>query len=189
MIQSDLSLYTHEQLSAYTHYQLSQLSMLPFITDRTVADVERWCTLRDKGWAGMTEAERREWLGEVSSTPAAWRGMYTHNDLNRVESAVKSILFLLESAGYKLPVLTVKTDWTYTDTVRDTDMERYFGNIDTIRNALAVFPTTPKAPTVREKLNYERANDIEKILLDVHILVTNMTSSWQYAGEIFSGEV
>jgi hypothetical protein len=137
----------------------------------------------------MTEAERQEWLGETSTTPAAWKGMYTHNDFNRVESAVESIIFQLISVGYNIPKLTTKTDWTYTDTVRDTDMERYYGNIAEIRNLVPVFPTTPKVPTVRDNLNYEKANDIEKILSDVHDLVTNMANSWQYAGDIFSGEV
>ena len=188
MIHSELSSYTHEQLSAFTHFELATV-MCQMIVNRTAQDVERWRLLRDKGWSGMTEAERREWLGESTPTPAAWKGMYTHNDLNRVESTVETILFCLKHAGYKPPNLTIKTDWTYTDTIRDVDMDRYFGNIETIRNLLKVFPTTPKSPTLTDKFNYEKANDIEKILLDVHSLVTNMTSSWRYAGEIYSGEV
>ena len=188
MIQSELNSYTHEQLSAFTHFELATC-LCQMIVDRTAQDVERWRLLRNKDWSRMAESERREWLGETSTKPAAWRGMYTHNDLNRVENTVGTILFLLEATGYKPPKLTTKTNWTYTDKVSNTDMERYYGNIAVIRNILPVFPTTPKAPTIRDKLDYEKANDIEKILVDVHSLATNMTNAWQYAGEIFAGEV
>lgn len=159
------------------------------ITDRTTRDVERWKMLRDKGWGAMTTEERREWLGEISPTPAASKGMYTHNDLNRVESAVKAILERFEEAGYKTPNLVVKTDWTYQDTVWRTDMERYYSNIATLRDFLVVYPTTPRAPTVNKKLDFKIANDIEKILTDVYEIATNLPKAWYYAGDVFSGEV
>ena len=91
MLQSDLSLYTHEQLSQYTHQMLSNLSSLgeEYVTDRTSADVERWRALRNKGWANMTDDERQEWMGVIVPTPAASKGMYTYRDLNRVETAVE----------------------------------------------------------------------------------------------------
>ena len=72
------------------------------ITDRTKADVERWKTLRDKGWNGMTEAERNEWLGVIVPKPSASKGMYTHRDMNRVESAVKQISERMRELGYLL---------------------------------------------------------------------------------------
>ena len=92
-----------------------------FITNRTYEDVKRWKTLRDKGWLRMTEEERKEWLGEIETTPAATRGMYTHIDMNRVEKAVEAISLLFRESGYGTQ-LNVKTDWTYQDTVTKNDM-------------------------------------------------------------------
>lgn len=163
--------------------------MLNLITDRTVFDVERWRTLRDKGWVSMTPEERSEWLGEILPTPAASKGMYTHHDLNRVESAVKVILGRFKEAGYKTPNLVIKTDWTYQDAFWATDMERYYSNIKVLRDFPVVYPTTPLAPKTNKKLDFRIANDIEKILVDVYEIATNLPKSWYYAGEVFSGEV
>ena len=159
------------------------------ITDRTLLDVERWKELRNKGWNGMTEQERQEWMGEITSTPSAVKGMYTHNDFNRVESAVKALSERLTELGYKHSPLVVKTDWSYDDEVWKQDMERYLSNIATIRKTIHVFPNTPTTPTVNNNLDYMSANDIEKILIDVDTIATNIVKTQKYVGEIISGEV
>lgn len=163
--------------------------MVTLIYDRTAADVERWRVLRDKGWSGMSEKERQEWLGEIVPTPAASKGMYTHNDLNRVERAVGAILELIRSAGYKPPELNIKTDWTYQDALWRGDIDRYYSNVETLRSFLAVFPSTPNVPSADTPLDYRLANDIEKILADVNSIFANMVQSRYYTGEIYSGEV
>ena len=40
-----------------------------------------------------------------------------------------------------------------------------------------------------EGLTHTEANDIEKILLDVDELITNMTAAYYYSGELYGGEV
>lgn len=45
--------------------------MLGLITDRTERNVYRRDELSAKGWAGMTVAERAEWLGDPLATPGA----------------------------------------------------------------------------------------------------------------------
>lgn len=162
---------------------------MDLITDRTSRDVARWEMLRNKGWNCMTEMERREWLGEILPTPAASKGMYTHNDLNRVEGVVKTLIVRLKAMGYKVPDLVVKTDWTHRDTVWSDDMARYYSNIETLRNVLTVYPSTPEAPKVDKKLDFNTANDIEQILLDICSLLAKQSKSWYYVGEIFTGEV
>lgn len=159
-----------------------------FITNRTNDDVKRWKSLRDKGWHRMTEEERREWIGEIETTPAATKGMYTHNDLNRVEKAVEAISLRFKDSGYEIQ-LNTKTDWTYQDTVTKADMTRYLHNISALREFLIVFSDTPKAPSIDARLNYELANDIEKILKDVYNVADGLVRSRYYTGEIFSGEV
>lgn len=162
---------------------------MDLITNRTPQDVERWKKLRDKGWGNMSDIERREWLGEIETTPSATRGMYTHNDLNRVEKAVESISRRLLELGYISSPLVVKTDWTYKDDVWRGDMERYLGNISKLRASIKVHPTTPVAPNIGNKMNYTMANTIEKILTDINGLVESIDKNSMYVGEIMSGEV
>ena len=159
------------------------------ITDRTPNDVERWKLLRDKGWAGMTDNERREWLGEISTTPSAAKGMYTHNDLNRVEKAVEELYKRLVDLSNRDLSLVVKTDWTYKDAIWRDDVVRYFGNIEKLLERVIPYPTTPTAPKITTKMDYAVANDIEKILVDIDDITMRRIDARCYAGEIFLGEV
>ena len=162
---------------------------MDLITNRTASDVERWRNLRDKGWANMSASERQEWLGETIPTPAASKGMYTHNDLNRVENAVKSVVVLLKKLNMDVPNMTIKTDWTYKDRLKDSDIERYFSNISILRGLFEAYTDIPKAPTVNDKLDFNIANNIEKILIDVAGIAIKIINSRYYSGEIFLGEV
>lgn len=158
------------------------------ITNRTSQDVERWRVLRNKGWGSMTPSERQEWLGEVVPTPSASRGMYTHNDLNRVESAVAEIVGRMRERGCDVSDIVVKTNWTYRDPFTEEDATRYLGNISKLRSFFPMYPTTPLVPSVIEKINFRSANDIEKILVDVSEIFTNLSNSHYYSGELFAGE-
>lgn len=159
------------------------------ITNRTPQDVERWKFLRNKGWANMTDDERREWLGEISPTPTATKGMYTYRDMNRVESAVVVLVKRLKALGYISLDLDTKTDWSNEMEVTKDEMVRYFGNVKTLKNSVVTYSSTPTPPNVGVKLDYSRANDIEKILADIDDITTKIPQSWCYTGEIFSGEV
>ena len=189
MLNGQLNSFTNEQLNSFTNRQLQLLDYLGYIFDRTNRDVERWRELRDKGWDGMTEDERQEWLFETMPTPTAAKGMYTHNDLNRVETTIENVAVQLRKLGYVVPEMTMKFDWTYEDTITKDDIDRYFSNIETLRSVRGVFPSTPKTPSTRENFNYSKANDIEKILYDIARIVENQEKSWYYTGEIISGEV
>ena len=155
---------------------------MKFITNRTALDVERWKILHDKGWADMTAAERTEWLGEM-------KGRYNYTDMNRVENTVEVLSARLRELGYKHPTLVVKTDWSRLSCPTKADMQRYFENVDELRKTSPIYKTTPVAPTVSQKLNYARANNLEKILSDIDEITTNIPKAWYYAGDIFSGEV
>lgn len=191
MLNSQLGLYTNEQLSVYTNRQLAELLSLDskYITDRTVEDVERWRTLRDKGWWGMTVSERREWLGEIIPTPAASKGMYTHRDLNRVETAVGNITTRLRNRGYDVSNIVTKSNWTHADTFTVDEVTRYLGNISKLRSLFPMYPDTPLVPSADMKLNYKLANDIERILMDVETISESLISSQYCSGDLFVGEV
>ena len=152
------------------------------ITNRTQLDVDRWRVLHDRGWVNMSESERREWLGEM-------KGRYGHTDMNRVEEAVATLSRRLTELEYNHSELTVKTDWKREDMPTVEDFKRYFGNVDVLRRASTIYPSTPTTPTVAQNLNYSRANDLEQILLDIDEIITILPNTWYYAGEIFTGEV
>lgn len=152
------------------------------ITDRTEHDVARWRELHDKGWSAMTADERIEWMGEM-------KGRYSFADMNRVESAVAALSARFVKEGYLTSPLSVKTDWNHRSIPTRADMARYLGNIALLRGLLPGYPTTPDAPTIDQRMNYKRANDIEKILLDLDDILTKIPNSRFYAGEIYSGEV
>lgn len=158
--------------------------MHSLITDRTLADVVRWRSLRDTGYSNMTEAERAEWdAGNM-------KGAYNASDLNRVGAALNYLRDRLAEASYLPPsVFTAKTDWTAADIPRAADLTAYLGYVSTIREAMAQFATTPQTPADTGGLDYQEANNIEKILLDVDRLITNMLAARYLCGELYSGEV
>ena len=158
------------------------MSMEHLITDRTQTDVERWTALRAKGWNRMSAAEQAEWLAEM-------KGRYDHRDFNRVEQAVSIVSDRLRELGYAHPYLTVKTDWTRADIPAREDWERYFGNVAMLRKAITVLHSTPGMPSMNDRLNFERANALEQILVDIDDVTTKISESWHCAGDIYLGEV
>ena len=151
------------------------------VTDRTEADASRYSELRDKGWAAMTTAERAEWV-------AGMKGAYNASDLNRVASAMSYLSQRFASAGYSVPVSS-PTDWANGDIPRKDDLDTYLDDLRRIRAALAVMDTTPSAPGSMDYLTWAKANDIEKILVDVDDALGRLLLSTFYSGEIYSGEV
>ena len=139
------------------------------VTDRTEADASRCIELRDKGWAAMTAAERAEWV-------AGMKGAYNASDLNRVASAMSYLSQRFASAGYSVPVSS-PTDWANGDIPRKDDLDTYLDDLRRIRAALAVMDTTPAAPESMDYLTWAKANDIEKILVDVDDLLTKIAGT------------
>lgn len=155
--------------------------LLYLITDRTQADVAYAARLSQKGWGGMTDAEKADWESSL-------KGAYNASDLNRVGNAVSYVAGRLTEAGY-LVLVSPKIDWTESDIPRESDMQTYLADVETLRNALTVLPGTPEVPSDMKELTYEEANDIERILLAVDALITNMINSYFYSNEINCGEV
>lgn len=144
-----------------TNYALTlYYGLLSLITDRTRADV-----------ANQTD-----------------KGFYNASDLNRVGAAVEYIAGRFAALGYACPV-TVKKDWLTSDAPTASQLETYRQNIVTLRGRIAVMASTPEAPASMAGLNYVKANDIEQILLDLDALITNITKSWYFSGELYAGEV
>lgn len=178
-------IYTTADGMAYTAADGTLLVLSPpmaLITDRTAADVARWLALRNKGYANMTEEEKAEWdAGDM-------KGAYNpQTDMNRVGEALNYIRDGLVAAHYHCALIS-KTDWTAEDIPTAADLLAYLENVACIRETLAQLPTTPPVPEYSGGLNYQEANDIEQILLDVDLLLNNMLAARVYCGEIYSGE-
>lgn len=183
--------------------------MLNLVTNRTAFDVSRLKQLNEKGAENWTEDELNEWFGistellycldgvvtcldgeiEIfgSGDPVV-KGAYNSTDLNRVGAAVEYVRNRLAQYDYKCSV-NPKQSWTYTDIPTQQELDEYLEDIRTIRSALATKPTTPQAPADMEQFNYIEANNIEQILLDVDALITNMTMSFVFCGQPFSGQI
>ena len=113
---------------------------------------------------------------------------YNTTDLNRVGAAVEYVAGRFQALGYDCPV-RVKKDWSESDTPTVSQMEVYRQNIVTLRRQIAVMQSTPKTPETMRFLDYVKANDIERILLDLDTLLDKLTKSWYFSGELYAGEV
>ena len=151
------------------------------ITDRTEFDVAYAKELSSKGLGGMSDAEKAEWLSGL-------KGSYTASDLNRVGLAVDYLTSRLRSYGI-LAETAPKTDWATGDAPTISQMRKYLSDVEALRSAIAVLPTTPAVPPDMDGLTYAEANDIEQILKDIDRLITNMTFAWMYSGDLYAGEV
>ena len=116
------------------------------------------------------------------------KGTYNASDLNRVAAAMNYVAGRLESAGYG-PHISPKTGWKDDDWVDPSAQAVYLGYLTELRSQFAMMQTTPPVPNDMEKLTYQEANDIEKILEDIDRLLNNAAQAWFYSGDLFSGEV
>lgn len=156
--------------------------LLNLVTDRTSADVQKVARYIAKGWAGMSEDERAEWL-------AGMKGAYNYIDLNRVGAAVEYITTRLNAAGYSVKTAP-KQGWTLGAIPTSAEMSGYLGDVRALRDAVfdALPGTTPELPSSMERLDWRGANAIEQVLLDVNAVIDRINARSVYAGEFFAGE-
>ena len=116
------------------------------------------------------------------------KGTYKASDLNRVGAAVAYVAGRLLECGTSVDV-SPKQDWSESDTPTASQLERYRSDVAALRDALAAMPTMPQAPNTMENLTWSKANDLEKILQDTDVLISNLKAAWFFSGDLFSGEV
>lgn len=153
------------------------------ITDRTAADTAALEALFAKAKAGSLTEEEKAILADPAN-----KGAYNYTDLNRVGAAVEYVAGRFQALGYNFFV-SVKKGWSESDTPTASQMEVYRQNIATLRRQIAVMQSTPKTPETMRFLDYIKANDIERILLDLDTLLDKLTKSWYFSGELYAGEV
>ena len=124
------------------------------------------------------------------------KGSYNASDLNRVGAAMNYVADRLREVGYD-PHINPKTDWKDGDWVTPAAQAVYLGDLAELRKQFTMLQSTPRVPprmlatTINsgDGLTYGWANDIEQILMDIDVLLTNIAAGWLYSGEIYSGEV
>ena len=153
------------------------------ITDRSLGDVDAVKVLAEAIKAGTaTEEQVRQYL-DVNH-----KGAYTYRDMNRVEDAVYYVATRLKEYGY-LRTLPPIRQWAVEDKPNLEDFERYFGNVATIRQAIAVWESTPEAPDSVVGFDVNTANALERILVDVDQILNYMKDAWFFSGDLYSSEV
>ena len=154
---------------------------MKLITDRTMADVDYAKGLHAKGLSRMTADELAEWAGGL-------KGWYDYRDLNRVGEAIIYVRDRLKAVGEVIDVET-RIDWTFNDLPTYGAIAEYLSNIQMLRSVLTVPVNTPETPVSGVLLNYEEANDIERILEIIDSLIDKIKHGYIYSGEIYAGEV
>lgn len=112
------------------------------IFDRVVADVQE---LKDKAYIAYT-------------------------DLNRIESAIKWVSYVLNRYGYQ-NVTQNKLNWKPEDRRTDSEMERLRANLVAIRTAYYTPPSTPQTPEKITFTSIYQANFVERIIYDLGVLI------------------
>ena len=152
--------------------------MMVLITDRTQADVEYAKNLHEKGLSRMTAEELEEWSNGL-------KGWNDYRDLNRVGEAMIYIRDRLRAVGEVVDI-EPRTDWSLSDLPTRSAIAEYLNNIEKLRSVMPVPIETPVSGLL---LNYEEANDIERILQYLEILIDKIEQAYLYSGEIYAGEV
>ncbi len=161
------------------------------IYNRTILDVNNAKTIIAKfqalyDWSSITQDE----------IDTLERGTYTIVSLNRVEQKVAELATVFRSAGYSYTNPETKTDWAYLDYFDKDQHQRFFENIEYLRNIIPVSDTTPQSPFISDgmytygDISYLLANDSEKILYDISVLLDYITSPLYYraSGAYASGQ-
>lgn len=153
------------------------------ITDRTLSDVEAVRSLTAAIKAGTaTEEQVSSYLNEIH------KGAYTYLDLNRVEAAVLFVARRLLEFGY-MSSLPRTESWSVTDKPNADDFARYFHNVKMLRDAITVWDSTPETPNTIVGFDFNKANALEQILVDVDYILTQISQAWFYSGDLYSAEV
>ena len=159
------------------------------VINRTREDVDFLLEIRDRimleGFDALQENYKRDWL-------AGMKGAYNYTDMNRVGEATLFIANQLirlpkeveqyckengvdYSDEYKVPydpgsiVVNPKTDWNRGDIPTRTEIKTYLEEIQLLRSKLELRNKLPETPTSLDRMTYETANLIERILLNISI--------------------
>lgn len=115
------------------------------------------------------------------------KGYYNYTDLNRVESACKTVASVLNEAGHPTTLQPQKI-WSETDFWVDSEMVRYLSNVKYCKNQLGIPDEFFGLPETMNWLTWQEANAIEKSLEKTVEFVSKIEEQQIYAGTFNAGE-
>ena len=157
------------------YYGLSGL-----ITDRTYQDVLTAKTLSAKNWVDFTQLEKEMWI-------AGLKGCYNATDLNRVGSAIVYLTGRFQDLGYEITT-NPKLNWSISDIPTLDELNTYLGYVKSLRDCFDI-NGLPVLPNDMTNFTYNKANNIESLLLSLEFYINSLISSLFYSNEIESGEI
>lgn len=83
---------------------------------------------------------------------------------------------------------TESHDWQTTDIIRLSQWRQYLANVQALRDAYTALSTTPELPQPTDKLGIEGANNIERVLADIDMLISCMIASYRRCGAFNAGD-
>lgn len=147
------------------------------ITNRTQADVDRVTELTQKFLLGtITTEEKAEYM-------AGLKGAYNYTDLNRVGEAVAYIANIMNQSRHSVSV-TAKSDWTVRDIPTLTQMTAFLNDLRLLK---ANSTATTTVPSSMDRLTYQRANQIEQLLIEAYNSIIREGADWDKCGIAISG--
>lgn len=150
------------------------------VFDRTEQDVSNALAIRAKyqmigDWTGLTADE----------TEQLERGMYTTVTLNRVAAKVVELASALKESGYDVAA-DIPT-YTVNDTFTRSHVVNYLAAVAAIRAAFPAGDETPEAPDISRWIDYEAANDIERLLYEVSHTIEGAKAIMRVSGSFTAG--
>lgn len=120
------------------------------------------------------------------------KGFYNASDMNRVTEAMEYLNGMFSGYGYitgysPVEVSTGRFQWFEHDIPTIPQMEQYLANVSTLRKTISLFQSTPQTPDSMKFFTHTKANDIEKILVDIETTINRMISTFVPCGEALCG--
>lgn len=78
-------------------------------------------------------------------------------------------------------------EWRETDIIRLSQWRQYLANVQALRDAYYTLAETGELPAPEDKLGYVGANNIEKVLADIDLLLDGMKSIYRKTGTFTAG--
>lgn len=152
------------------------------VFDRTAEDVARAKQLTDRMYAGTaTAAERAEWLGGP-------KGTWDYEDLNRIEAWTTYLRDLLAQYGYTAHIVPKSpSEWSETDFLYRTGVDRIRQNVDALQTGFASLPDW-RTIVYDDTVDYDQANALEWDLQRLYVWLQTMVeaSYIKQAGTLFA---
>lgn len=143
------------------------------ITDRTQSDIDNAKLIREN-YVKQFKTLTSEQITTLE------RGTLTVNTLNRIESKQDELKNLFNEIGYWNTGITNKLNWAVGDMFTESDFQRIIDNENILQNAFFTKSDTPETPPI--SFHYEDINSLEKILVDLDVMINDVKSNYRECG-------